>query len=853
MSNTGITQPEALFDVAIVRGKTDVQPVHEQVTLSRLVEMLTKPRERLDKDGPGVTLGCFDAARWKADKRKPGPKAKGGKGAGWRADEFVIHSSGYLGDVDNAEPLLGADGKPQKDKSGQSIKRRVDDPLAFSEIRRRLDALGLFYVMHTTFSHGADWHRVRFVIPFAAPLAPAQYKPVHELLDRVFDRRLDSRSSPAMFCYLPAVHPERADDYLTHVAASGCPLATVEALQAAAAAYLGRVGASTIAPAALPRPDAGADAGGDDPADAPAGAGTGIVGRGEIEALKVDLKRYRLDKDTVRIVELGIVDGDRSAQLAAMYLKLHKAGMALREIVAVCWNPKNRISEAVREEKRGFDWLVQDVQRVIVKRVENQRQRDHAMFSRYVYLEGQNHDHRYWDLQERHAYGVGVFIDRHRHQFAQSSDAHDYFQQARRTGAAQFAHNITYLPGGGAFVVDRNTGRRYVNKWQAPVITHVEGDVSPWLRLLEKLVPEQDAREHLLNWMAFVVQRPGVKPGHAVLMVSTTQGVGKDTLFEPLLFAVGGHAHGGSVRANVRVIQNEALERDFNEYLCTQLVVIEEVKESLGLGQKKRLSNKMKTMLAAPPHQVEINEKFTTPYQIANTCAALMFSNHLDALALEPTDRRVFAYRTLAPRLPNADAHRIWSWYTNEQGLEKVADYLQHRDITDYNGEAPAPDTDFKAEMASMGRSVLAQKLDRLIDARAVPFDIDIISTQEAAEYLRNSGTCANLGRFPEQLTAGIVATALAHFNAVPLGRCDTGPLAGEERRRRTLHALGPNAEGLEYVKLKRGSRAILDLHDAMLAHRATGNGPFTYPADVEKLFAEAMMGLKPSQEVGEA
>ena len=54
----------------------------------------------------------------------------------------------------------------------------------------------------------------------------------------------------------------------------------------------------------------------------------------------------------------------------------------------------------------------------------------------------------------------------------------------------------------------------------------------PWLDHIDKVFGEDDGR-HIITWLAQRVQRPAVKINHA-LVLGGPQGIGKDTLLEPV-------------------------------------------------------------------------------------------------------------------------------------------------------------------------------------------------------------------------------------------------------------------------------------------------------------------------------
>ena len=58
----------------------------------------------------------------------------------------------------------------------------------------------------------------------------------------------------------------------------------------------------------------------------------------------------------------------------------------------------------------------------------------------------------------------------------------------------------------------------------------------PWLDHVHKVYP--DDAEHIVQWLAHRVQRPQEKINHA-LVLGGEQGIGKDTICEPVKRAVG--------------------------------------------------------------------------------------------------------------------------------------------------------------------------------------------------------------------------------------------------------------------------------------------------------------------------
>ena len=274
----------------------------------------------------------------------------------------------------------------------------------------------------------------------------------------------------------------------------------------------------------------------------------------------------------------------------------------------------------------------------------------------------------------------------------------DFFE-AKKVFGYDVANGITYLPNG-----PRVHGGDY-NVWKGPTLKPIEGDVSLWLNLLERLVPDSTERLHLLQWMGFTVQRTGEKINHAVLMVSDVEGVGKDSLFAPLIQAIGDH--------NCEDIFATSLQPGgYNSFLTeAKLMIIQEIMD----WKKGETANYLKPMLASPPTRIEINEKYTKRFSIPNICQFIMFSNNLDAVYVAKSDRRYFCLRCDCS--PIGDQGPIlWDWYRGG-GFARVAHYLANVDLTGFDPNQAPPMTQYKEELIESSRPDVDLTIEGYMDA----------------------------------------------------------------------------------------------------------------------------------------
>jgi hypothetical protein len=225
-----------------------------------------------------------------------------------------------------------------------------------------------------------------------------------------------------------------------------------------------------------------------------------------------------------------------------------------------------------------------------------------------------------------------------------------------------------------------------VNLWRPSSVKAAESvtddDVALFLDLFTMLFgplgnPEA---EHVLNYWAYILQNPGKKIGHA-LVITGPQGVGKDTILRPFFEGVGLH--------NVASISTRDLQGQFNFFLKSQVVYFQEAKAR---GQHD-LYNSLKPWLSAQATFHVVNEKGLRQYTVPNVQNWVVSSNHDDAIALEADDRRFSVHRVLLEE-PPSDGYfdPLHDWYDNG-GVEKVVGWLLARDLSGFNPKAKPADT----------------------------------------------------------------------------------------------------------------------------------------------------------------
>ena len=152
------------------------------------------------------------------------------------------------------------------------------------------------------------------------------------------------------------------------------------------------------------------------------------------------------------------------------------------------------------------------------------------------------------------------------------------------------------------------------------------GDVSPWLDLLQRMIPAERDRAIITSWMKGVVQNPGRKALWS-LVIQGAEGNGKSTIGEILRYTMGEHyAH---------VARAKEIGGTFNGWQVGKLLII--VPE-VHMNGRRELLDDLKTNITdytlgiRMMHQTEVNMHIPTNW--------FFTTNYRDAVIKSKQDRR---------------------------------------------------------------------------------------------------------------------------------------------------------------------------------------------------------------------
>jgi hypothetical protein len=212
-------------------------------------------------------------------------------------------------------------------------------------------------------------------------------------------------------------------------------------------------------------------------------------------------------------------------------------------------------------------------------------------------------------------------------------------------------HGLCYRPDrADCKIVTARDGRPKLNVFRDSRVRPIEGDVTPFLKFIERMFPVEAEREFTLRIFATLIARPDISMHVALLLVSEMQGTGKSTLAKILKLLLG--AHNTAEPNATRIVESE-----YTDWLVfKRLVIVHEIYE----GQSWKAYQKLKTYITED--NAEANLKYEMAYDVENYVTFILCSNSIMALKIEDQDRRVFAPTVTETAWEKAQATKFYDW-----------------------------------------------------------------------------------------------------------------------------------------------------------------------------------------------
>lgn len=276
----------------------------------------------------------------------------------------------------------------------------------------------------------------------------------------------------------------------------------------------------------------------------------------------------------------------------------------------------------------------------------------------------------------------------------------------------------TFRPDLAQGAIIEEDGLRHVNVYVPVSVPSVQGDVSPFLIHLQKLLPDGRDRDILLSYMAACVQYKGVKFKWAPL-IQGVEGNGK-TLFTMCVMAAIGERYSHMPPA-------QEIGEKFNAWLFDKIFI--GVEDIYVPEQKLELIEILKPMITGERLAKRAMQQDQVMHRL---CANFIFnSNHKNAVRKTANDRRFAIFYTaqqehidiIRDRMDGDYFPKLYDWLKREGGFAAVTHYLEHYNIpAQYNPathcqRAPETSSTHEAVNASLG-SVEQEILEAIEEGR---------------------------------------------------------------------------------------------------------------------------------------
>jgi Family of unknown function (DUF5906) len=258
-----------------------------------------------------------------------------------------------------------------------------------------------------------------------------------------------------------------------------------------------------------------------------------------------------------------------------------------------------------------------------------------------------------------------------------------------------------------------------LNLYRRPQIARGDAEkAGPWVAHLRRIYP--DDADHIEKWLAHRVQRPGEKLNH-MLLLGGAQGIGKDTLLEPVRQAVGPW--------NYQDVSPVQMLGRFNGFAKSVILRINEARD-LGEVDRFKFYEHLKPYATSPPETLRVDEKNLREYYIFNVVGVVMTTNYkTDGVYLPEDDRRTYVAWSNCDRAEFEPDYfdKLHYWYVKRGGYEHVTAYLWNVDLEGFDSREPPPRTpafwDIINTHATPEDSELADVLDAMGNPAALTLD----------------------------------------------------------------------------------------------------------------------------------
>lgn len=267
----------------------------------------------------------------------------------------------------------------------------------------------------------------------------------------------------------------------------------------------------------------------------------------------------------------------------------------------------------------------------------------------------------------------------------------------------------------------RVTDDNEYNLWADTAIAPEEGSVAEYLDFCSYFFEDDPIMEkYWHDWVATMVQNPGVKMQTAWLLVSNQTGTGK-TLMARLVGRMFGEAF---IEGHSELLTDER-----NDWVIgKQLALIDDLNDYVGRKDGARIRSLITR------GSVHINPKFQQPYDVVDHVNIIITTNEDVSVKVENTDRRFFIARAPEARAPDTVYATMHAFLKSNARMANLRCFYLGYSISEDFHYATRPPEDTKAlmEAKQLSASDHTAFADWLVAKDSpIPKSITVMSTRD--------------------------------------------------------------------------------------------------------------------------
>lgn len=310
----------------------------------------------------------------------------------------------------------------------------------------------------------------------------------------------------------------------------------------------------------------------------------------------------------------------------------------------------------------------------------------------------------------------------------------DPVDELMRSRAKDFVEALAFHPGEKSiFVYDR---KRYANTYTNRVVVPIE----PMKYELTKIdwlfnrIEDVEYRSWMLQFLAHIVQHPGIKIRTAPLIWSLMEGNGKSTIVGRIPQLLVGRDYYSEVS------QGE-LNSDHNDFLIGKWCISLAEFRAGSRGERESINKKVENWIA--DSVLAVHPKGTKGYSIPNHLVVTASTNKNDAALIGPANRKwaVHHFQQNGEDVPEmTEAEKTWifeDFLNTDRAPGVLRHYFLNYPITTFSPHASAPKN---AARQAMIESSIPPDLEYLITAfeqLSAPLNREVVITAEVGDDVR--------------------------------------------------------------------------------------------------------------------